>query len=152
MNVLVDTSVWSLALRRASRIATPVVHELSELVREGRVEMLGAIRQELLSGVRDPAQFERLKSHLRAFPDIVHETSDFELAADYLNQCRALGVQGSNTDFLICAVASRRSLAVYTTDGDFTAFQRVLPLHLHAPLRFPVATASSPRKSSEALS
>ena len=80
MNVLVDTSVWSLALRRASTTAIPVVHELSELVREGRVEMLGAMRQELLSGIRDPAQFERLKSHLRAFPDIVHEASDFETA------------------------------------------------------------------------
>ena len=133
MNVLVDTSVWSLALRRASVQASPMVAELRELIREGRVKIVGAIRQELLSGVRDPSQFESLRAHLRAFPDLALGSADFELAAECANRCRAAGVQGSHTDFLLCAVAQSRGLSILTTDGDFTAFTRVLSLHLHAP-------------------
>jgi len=42
-------------------------------------------------------------------------------------------VQGSPTDFLLCAVALRRGFAILTTDGDFAAFARLLPLRLHPP-------------------
>ncbi|MBU6366086.1 MAG: PIN domain-containing protein [Gemmatimonadetes bacterium] len=133
MNVLVDTSVWSLALRRATVQASPEVAELRELIREGRVEMVGAIRQELLSGVRDPSQFASLRDRLRAFPDLVLSADDHELAAECCNRCRAGGVQGSPTDFLLCAVALSRGFAILTTDGDFTAFARLLPLRLHPP-------------------
>ena len=57
MNVLVDTSVWSLALRRAKRVDSTVSGELAELIGEGRVVMLGAVRQEVLSGMKIKAQF-----------------------------------------------------------------------------------------------
>lgn len=133
MNVLVDTSVWSLALRRASKPAHPSAEELTELVREGRVVMIGAIRQELLSGVRDAKQFATLREHLRAFPDLALETEDFEQAADFYNKCRSKGIQGSNIDFLICAVAVRRELTILTTDRDFTGYSHMLPLQLHEP-------------------
>lgn len=133
MNVLVDTSVWSLALRRASQPAHLYAEELAELVREGRVVMIGAIRQELLSGVRDTKQFAALRDHLRAFPDLPLETEDFERAAEFYNECRTKGIQGSNIDFLICAVAMRRELSILTTDRDFAGYARVLPLQLHEP-------------------
>ncbi len=67
MNVLVDTSVWSLALRRKAPHGTSAERELVELISEGRVLMIGAIRQELLSGIRATAQFEKLRDSLRAF-------------------------------------------------------------------------------------
>jgi len=133
MNVLVDTSVWSLALRRNSARGTPAETELIELIREGRVLMLGAIRQELLSGVRSNEQFKKLRDGLRAFSDIVLEEADYEEAASCFNRCRAKGLQGSNTDFLICAVAFRRNAAVLTTDDDFERFTRVLHVNLHKP-------------------
>lgn len=133
MNVLVDTSVWSLALRRARPVDSPVVRELAELIREGRVVMIGAVRQEILSGIRDARQFRRLRSRLRAFPDVISETSDFEDAALLFTRGRAAGIQGSNTDFLICAMALARGLSVFTTDADFIAYQRVCPLKLHEP-------------------
>ena len=133
MNVLVDTSVWSLALRRAKTTRSTEVGELAELVREGRVEIVGAIRQELLSGVKTNAQFVVLRDHLRAFPDLDLEAADFEDAAEMYNKCRSKGIQGSNTDFLMCAVAVRRNLAIFTTDGDFAEFRRVVPIILHAP-------------------
>ena len=132
MNVLVDTAVWSLALRRAKTPSSPIVSELRELVRENRVEIIGPIRQELLSGVKVDSQFQLLRQQLEAFHDIPLESVDFETAATCYNQCRAAGIQGSNTDFLICAVAKRRELTIFTDDADFTAFQRVLSLRLHA--------------------
>jgi predicted nucleic acid-binding protein len=133
MNVLVDTSIWSLALRRNSPRGTSAEMELVELVREGRVLMLGAIRQELLSGIRSNEQFKKLRDGLRAFSDLVLEEADYEEAASCFNRCRAKGLQGSNTDFLICAVGIRRNAAVLTTDDDFEGFADVLHLHLHQP-------------------
>ena len=93
--------------------------------------MIGVIRQELLSGVRTLATFERLRDHLRPFSDEQLETADFERAAEHFNTCRAHGVQGSNTNFLICAVAERRTLPILTTDIDFTRFAELLPITLH---------------------
>jgi predicted nucleic acid-binding protein len=133
MIALVDTSVWSLALRRRRGPSSPEAAELAELIREGRAAIIGPVRQELLSGVRGKAQFENLRQHLRAFPDLDLEMEDFELAADFFNRCRARGVQGSNTDFLICAAAARRSQAVFTTDRDFEALAKVIPVQLHEP-------------------
>lgn len=92
--------------------------------------MIGPIRQELLSGIRTPEAFVRLRDHLRPFADEPLETADFERAAEHFNTCRARGVQGSNTDFLICAVAERRELPILTTDADFTRFADVLPISL----------------------
>ena len=83
--------------------------------------MIGPIRQELLSGIRTPAQYEALRDKLRAFPDMALGAYDCELAAQFYNVCRSRGIQGSNTDFLICAVAAKRNLSVFTTDRDFEA-------------------------------
>ena len=131
MNVIVDTSVWSLALRRDAPRGTPQEIELTELISEGRVLMLGAVRQELLSGLRSADQFRTLRNRLRAFPDVVLEEADYEEAASCFNRCRSRGIQGSNTDFLLCSVALRRGAAILTTDKDFPRFARVLHFHSH---------------------
>lgn len=133
MNVLVDTSVWSLSLRRAKRVDDTASKELAELIREGRVVMMGSIRQELLSGIKLKTQFELLRDHLRAFSDLTLESADYEEAAEAFNRCRERGIQGSNTDFLICAAALRREFAVYTIDKDFFQYQKVLEFKLHEP-------------------
>jgi predicted nucleic acid-binding protein len=131
MNVIVDTSVWSLALRRRSGPPHPYIAELAELIRDGRATMLGPIRQELLCGIRERADYERLRDHLREFPDAPLRTADYERAAEHFNRCRSRGIQGSNTDFLICAIAERDGLPVFTSDQDFRAFTRVLPVQLY---------------------
>src|SRR6185369_4013614 len=104
---------------------------LASLVEDGRVAMIGAIRQELLSGIREHAHFDRLREHLRAFPDTEVLVDDYEEAAAFYNRCRARGIQGSNTDFLICAIAARNDYSIFTTDDDFTHFAKVLPITLH---------------------
>src|ERR1700686_4843310 len=96
MNVLVDTSVWSLALRRKSENLNAtekfIVAELSELVREGRARLIGLVRQEVLSGIRTTEHFENLRLHLRSFPDEPIDTSDHEEAAKAGNRCRGKGI------------------------------------------------------------
>ena len=131
MNVLVDTSVWSLALRRKTLHDTPEVGELRGLIEEARVLMVGPIRQELLSGVRTAEHVQRLRDALRAFPDIPLDAEDYEEGAACFNRCRARGLQGSNTDFLLCAVALRRKIAILTADRDFERFSKVLDFELH---------------------
>ncbi|WP_341532069.1 PIN domain-containing protein (plasmid) [Nostoc sp. UHCC 0302] len=131
MKVVVDTSVWSLALRRnASLQAVPIVNQLRELIADNRVVLLGAVRQEVLSGIRYTEQFTRLRDSLRAFDDLELTIEDYELAAEFYNTCRTNGIQGANTDFLICSVAHRRGWYIMTTDKDFKSFQPYIPVSL----------------------
>ena len=132
MKVLVDTSVWSLAFRRRAP-THPTVDELRRLIGHGRAAIVGPIRQEVLSGIRERATFERLRDHLRAFSDEPITEADYERAAECFNTCRARGLQGSNTDFLICSVSTRLGTPILTTDGDFKEFAKVLPIRLHTP-------------------
>ncbi|MDY6782248.1 MAG: PIN domain-containing protein [Cyanobacteriota bacterium] len=131
MNSIVDTSIWSLFLRRNSpELNSAAVNRLRSLVTNSQVVMLGAIRQEILSGVRTAEQFNRLRNTLRAFPDLELGIEDYELAAEFFNTCRRNGIQGSNTDFLICSVAHRRGYSIFTSDRDFLDFQAFIPINL----------------------
>lgn len=132
MKIIVDTCVWSLALRRSAPMASTEVRLLEELIQDGRVAMLGPIRQELLSGVKAPAQFKTIAGALEAFPDEELATEDYVEAARCFNRCRSKGVQGSNTDFLLCAVSLRTDFPILTTDGDFAHFKKVLRVKLAA--------------------
>jgi predicted nucleic acid-binding protein len=131
MKVLVDTSVWSLALRRGSDCRAAPVRELETLIADNRVQMIGPIRQQILSGIREEAHFKELEAHLSAFPDLPVTAEDYATAARFFNLCRAEGIQGSNTDFLICAVAVRHRLAIFTSDRDFALYAKHLPIALH---------------------
>ena len=133
MKVIVDTCIWSLALRRSAKINNVETDELKKLIQNQSVVMLGCIRQELLSGIRELAQYEHLRERLSAFPNQILNENCYELAAKMLNDCRAKGVQGSNTDFLICAAAQLNQLAIYTTDQDFMRYKKILGISLCQP-------------------
>ena len=134
MRVVVDTSVWSLAVRRRAgqlpAAERALVLQWADLARDNLIVMIGAIRQELLTGIADPVQFERLRDHLRGFDDEPLSSDDFEEAARFSDLCTASGVAGSQTDLLICAVAAGRSLPILTTDPDFKRYARHLPVQL----------------------
>jgi predicted nucleic acid-binding protein len=136
MMVLVDTPVWSLALRRRPEDISDrdqqLTQALAELIREGRAQLLGPIRQELLSGIREETQFRKLRDYLRAFQEPPLEPADYEEAAQMNNRCRARGIAGSAVDFLVCAAAHRRTWTILTTDRDFQNYASVLPLRLHS--------------------
>ncbi len=133
MKVIVDTSVWSLALRHGDQSSLPCVKELRGLIKDYRVKMMGPIRQEILSGIRSESQFNRLKKNLSGFADLPILTEDYVRAARYFNLCRSKGIQGSNTDFLICAVSVQNELPIYTTDNDFKLFAKHIPIRLYKP-------------------
>ncbi len=134
MNVLVDTSVWSLVYRRSAITHSPqqrrICRLLEEIISESRAEMLGMVRQELLSGIREPAQFDRLRRILRAFPDVLLTTEDHEEAARMSNLCRSKGIAESQVDYLICATAARRDWPIFTLDKDFEQYSKHLPVKL----------------------
>ena len=110
-----------------------LVEEWRVLVRDGRVAVIGPIRQEILSGVRVERDFGRLRERLADFEDIPILTADYEQAARFYNLCRAHGVTGGGVDLLICAVADRLGLPIFTTDPDFGDYSRHVPVKFHKP-------------------
>ena len=108
-----------------------IIKEFTELIRDVRVQLIGPIRQEILSGIKSEKQFTELREYLSAFQDLTLKEADYEKAAEFFNICRRKGIQGSNTDFLICAVAFNRDLEIFTTDKDFENFQKYIPVNLY---------------------
>ena len=131
MKILVDTCVWSLALRRTNDTTIESVRTLKNLILEQKVQMIGPIRQELLSGLKSASQFNTLKSYLSAFPDLPIKTQDYELAAEYFNINRKKGIQGSNTDFLICALSHNYKMPIFTQDKDFKKYAKYIPILIY---------------------
>jgi predicted nucleic acid-binding protein len=135
VKVLIDTPIWSLALRRKpvqlSSRERRLVLIWSELIRDNRAVLAGPIRQEILSGIREDMVFERLSEYLRGFKDEPSDTEDYEEAARFHNICRSAGIAGSSVDFLLCALAARRHAEIFTTDKDFTRYALHLPIRLH---------------------
>ncbi len=135
--VLVDTPVWSLSLRRKALDLSPqearLTQTLQELVKRSQVQLLGPIRQEVLSGIREASQFRRIRDHLRDFSNVQLDSRDYEEAASMSNLCRRAGVAGSAVDMLMCSVSLRRDLRIFTTDRDFIHYKRVIPLRLLTP-------------------
>jgi predicted nucleic acid-binding protein len=133
MKVVVDTSVWSLALRRKAPTPSPYTVLLADLIKDGRALLIGFVRQELLSGIRHVEQFNRLRDHLQYFPNPQFEIEDFENAAAIFNTCMTKGIQGSGIDFLICAFAMRRNYQILTSDPDFEHYSAIIPISLLRP-------------------
>lgn len=132
MKIIADTCIWSLALRRNVDQHSEIVEELKQLILNQRVQMIGPIRQELLSGIRSMQQFNRLKSYLQAFPDLQIKTNDYECAAEFYNTMRKKGIQGSNTDFLICALSHNHDMPIFTLDKDFERYTQHIPIVLYS--------------------
>ncbi|MBU0560264.1 MAG: PIN domain-containing protein [Bacteroidetes bacterium] len=131
MKYLVDTSIWSLALRKDGQGHEPVTDLLVELVDKKQVVLCGPVRQELLSGIKLHEQFRLLKSRLRHFKDLPITTEDYELAAQFFNLCRSKGVQASNIDFLLCSLAANNNLLLLTADQDFLRIEKHIKVRVH---------------------
>jgi predicted nucleic acid-binding protein len=135
MKVLVDTPIWSQVFRRKKNtdIAPENIleKELTELIRELRAVIIGPIRQEVLSGISNESQFKKLRKKLRVFENLEIVSEDYERAAEFYNQCRRKGIQGSHIDFLICAAANRNGIPIFTTDKDFELYSKHINISLY---------------------
>jgi predicted nucleic acid-binding protein len=139
MMVLVDTPIWSLALRRhpsdLSADDRLLADSFRELIQEGRVQLLGAVRQEVLTGIREPIKFRKIRSELREFDDVALTADDYEDAASMSNVCRQSGIAATPIDMLICAASQNRGWQVFTADRDFVHYSRLLRIRLLTPFR-----------------
>ena len=133
MKVLVDTPIWSFALRSQNQQYQVEIDELAILIQDQRALIIGPIRQEILSGYSDAKKFKKLKEKLSFFDNTSILDSDYESAAEFCNMCRKKGIQGSHTDFLICAVAVRLDVPIFTTDNDFLNYQKIIANKLYEP-------------------
>ena len=120
--ILVDTSVWSLAFRRRrSESNEPsearVLRELIEADEE--IALPGIVLQELLSGIREKAQFERMEEIFAGFPLILATQQTHIEAARIANACRSKGIATSAVDCLIAAMAIEHNAQLLTSDRDF---------------------------------
>lgn len=131
MLVLVDTCIWSEALRRKKIYNFEIVNNLKSLIDNNLAVITGSIRQEILSGIKDTKQFIELKRNLAFFRDLIPETKTHEYAAQIFNECKANGIQGSSIDFLICALSIEHKIPIFTTDKDFMRYKKVVNIELY---------------------
>ncbi len=130
MKVLVDTPIWSYALRSKNIEYQIEIDTLTSLIRDQRALIIGPIRQEILSGYSDQRKFCIIKEKLSYFVNTPILDMDYELAAEFSNKCRKNGIQGSHIDFLICSVANRIDSPVFTNDKDFEHYQNIFSIKL----------------------
>lgn len=125
--VLVDSDVWSEAFRSKGE-KSRYVRRLQMLIEEDEVIMIGMIRQEVLSGIKEPVVYDEITKLLQSFPSQRVTDPIHEMAAKLFNECRRNGIQGSHTDFLICACCVSWNLKLLTKDKDFGHYQKFIPL------------------------
>jgi hypothetical protein len=130
VSVLVDTSVWSIALRRDRPPATREVEALRAAIERGDACLLGIILQEVLQGFPSPDRTRRLVEYLSPFPIMSLHRGDYIYAAEIRNKCRAKGLTVSTIDAQIAAAAINHRCALLTVDRDFEGITRHFPLRL----------------------
>ena len=131
MNLFVDTSVWSLALRRDSAPDLPEVRRLRDALAGGEpVHATGIVLQELLQGYRAPKAAELIVERFAEIPMITPTRGDHIRAAELHNTCRSHGVQAGTIDALLARICIRHDLVMLSTDRDFGHIANWTPLKL----------------------
>jgi len=131
VNLFVDTSVWSLAMRRDSPTDAPEVHRLREaLGSQEPAYTTGIVLQELLQGFRGPKARQAILDRFTALPMINPDRDDYVAAANVRNECRGHGVQLGTIDALLVQLCLRYDLVMLAADGDFRHAARHLPLRV----------------------
>jgi predicted nucleic acid-binding protein len=133
MNILIDTTIWSRVYRRKKpgEKDRQILNELNNILDDYREILIGPVRQEVLSGISDKNIFDNLKIKLSGFNNYIVQISDYDLAAEYFNTCQSHDVQGSQVDYLLCAIANRNDWEIFTEDNDFLYYKKHLPIKLY---------------------
>ena len=131
MTLFVDTSVWSLALRRDSTPEGPEVRRLRDALGGGEaIHTTGIVLQELLQGYRGPKARARIVERFAALPMIIPMRDDHIAAAELRNECRRRGVQAGTLDALLARLCIQHDLMMLSTDHDFSHIANWTPLQL----------------------
>jgi len=133
MRILVDTSIWSLSLRRSSGVVNKEAILLKTIIEQGEdIHLLGIILQEVLQGIRNSKDFLALKEYFKAFPLIDLTREDYMRAAELKNHLIRKGKQGSTIDVLIASAAISHRCHLFTADKHFTHIAEHSELKLFA--------------------
>ena len=120
MNLFVDTSVWSFALRRDQPADEPTVTRLREaLIGGDPVLTTGLVLQELLQGFAGPKARNAILERFSALPLLLPDRLDHVAASEIRNTCRRAGIQIGTIDALLAQLSIRHDLVMLTTDRDF---------------------------------
>ena len=131
MRLFVDTSVWSLALRRDAPPDHPAVARLGEALRRGEdIFSTGLVLQELLQGFRGPQDGEAIVARFSALPFIEPTRADHIAAAELRNTCRRRGVQAGTIDALLARLCIAHGLVMLSSGRDFAGIAEWTPLDL----------------------
>lgn len=134
MNLFVDTSAWSLALRRDTTPESPVVERLRSGLDTGETVLTtGLVLQELLQGFHGARARAAIIERFAALPLITPDRDDHVAAADLRTHCRRHGVQAATIDALLAAVCIRHDLTMLTADRDFQHIARHTDLRVWEP-------------------
>jgi predicted nucleic acid-binding protein len=121
LSLFVDTSVWSLALRRDSLSSSTEVRTLVRAIETGETILTtGLVLQELLQGFSGPKAREQILDRFAAIPLLAPDRDDHIEAAELRNRCRRAGIQVGTIDALLAELCIRHELTMLTTDNDFT--------------------------------
>jgi predicted nucleic acid-binding protein len=135
MSILIDSTVWSIGLRRRKRNLNPtelkIFYEWERILEDGNAVVIGLIRQEVLSGIAVSVEFESVRQRLVPTPDLSLTTDTYVVAAEFYNVCRSAGIAPGSVDMTICAAAHTHGVPIFTTDPDFVHYAKVLPVTLH---------------------
>jgi predicted nucleic acid-binding protein len=120
LSLFVDTSVWSLALRRDSPASHREIGVLVRAIESGETLLTtGLVLQELLQGFSGPKSRDQILDRFSAVPLLVPDRDDHIRAAELRNHCRRKGVQVGTIDALLAQLCIRHNLTMLTTDKDF---------------------------------
>ena len=134
MSVFVDTSVWSLAVRRDTPSDAREVVELTRTLPSGEpVFATGLVLQELLQGFAGPRARQQIIDRFSAIPMIVPDRADHIEAAELRNVCRRSGIQVGTIDALLAQLCIRHDLTMLAADQDFQGIARKCGLRVWAP-------------------
>jgi predicted nucleic acid-binding protein len=123
--LLVDTSVWSLALRRDKPKRVPELDMLTEQLTSGDpVFTTGIVLQELLQGFTGPRARNAIVKQFAVLPFLVPDRTDDIKAAELRNKCRRKGVQVGTIDALLAQLCIHHGLVMLSTDRDFAQIAR----------------------------
>lgn len=124
--VLIDTNIWSTFFRRNKAEDQKLRANLEMLMQENRISMIGPIRQEILTGIKDHSKYLILKEYLQAFEDETITTEAYEYAAKIANDCMKNGIAISSIDAIIVAVIALHGFEIYTNDHDFIRYRTIV--------------------------
>jgi predicted nucleic acid-binding protein len=130
MRVLIDTCIWS----RVFRYKDPVLADseyLRQLVEIDKAMIIGPIRQEFLSGIKEIGKYKKFIDDFRSFQDLPMTTEIFESAAFMFNECSRHGISASSVAMMICAAAKKYNLEIWTIDPDFNHYKKFIDIKLH---------------------